>query len=93
VKVKEESSFNVNFVLLNDESDSRDETLLLQVTNFWETDFADSISSPFKMRVHWQLWSLPSERSQDVMKWPSHGDSNLLTCQTTESSLSSDCPC
>ena len=39
VKVKEESTFNVR---LNDESD---ETLLLQVKNFWETDFADSISS------------------------------------------------
>ncbi|XP_068729037.1 uncharacterized protein [Montipora capricornis] len=45
VKVNEESSFSVNFVRLNDESDSRDETLLLQVKNFWETDFADSISS------------------------------------------------
>ncbi|XP_068735428.1 uncharacterized protein [Montipora capricornis] len=45
VKVNEESSFCVNFVRLNDESDSRDETLLLQVKNFWETDFADSISS------------------------------------------------
>ena len=31
VKVNEESSFCVNFVRLNDESDSRDETLLLQV--------------------------------------------------------------
>ena len=45
VKVNEESSFCVNFVRLNDESDSRNETLLLQVKNFWETDFADSISS------------------------------------------------
>ena len=34
VKVKKESSFNVNFLRLNDESDSRDETLLLQVKNF-----------------------------------------------------------
>lgn len=98
VKVKEESTFKVNFVRLNDESDSRDETLLLQVKNFWETDLQIRYlvlksPCPLKMREHWQLWSLPSERSQDVIKWPSHGDSNLLTCQTTESSLSSDCPC
>ena len=43
MKVKKESSFNVNFLRLNNESDSRDETLLLQVKNLWETDFADSI--------------------------------------------------
>lgn len=43
VKVKQES--NVNFLRLNNESDSRDERLMLQVKKFWETDFADSISS------------------------------------------------
>ena len=45
MKVNEESSFCVKFVRLSDESDSRNETLLLRVKNFWETDFADSISS------------------------------------------------
>ena len=42
---KEDSSFSVNFVRLEDGRDRRDEALLSQVEKFWKTDFVDTLSS------------------------------------------------
>ena len=42
---QEDSSFSVNFVRLEDGSDSRDEAFLSQVEKFWKTDFVDTLSS------------------------------------------------
>ena len=44
-KHQEDSSFSVNFVRLENGSDSRDEALLSQVEKFWKTDFVDTLSS------------------------------------------------
>ena len=44
-RVDEESSFNVNFVHLEDEGEHSDRALLQQVKNFWKCDFTDSLSS------------------------------------------------
>ena len=40
-----DSSFNVNFVCLEDGRDSQDETLLSKVEKFLKTDFVDTLSS------------------------------------------------
>ena len=42
---QEDSSFSVNFVRLEDGSDSRDEALLSQVEKFWKRDYVDTLSS------------------------------------------------
>ena len=68
-RVDEESSFNVNFVRLEDEGEHSDRALLQQVKNFWKCDFTDSLSSS-KVAM-----SVEDERAlrimEDSVKWVS----------------------